>query len=136
MQKLDINNPGVPDLQFVLMVVALTTSDLPSLNLPNPLRRMVFDRCWSLVHDTPPPTDNAQRVLDLRYGDDTTLEALVEMIQKTLNQESITHLTWDESPTESTQSTSTDAQPLVERLQQWNPVNRDPLDEPPQSSNN
>lgn len=136
MQKLDINNPGMPDLQFVLMVVALMTSDLPSLNLSSPLRRIVFDRCWSLVHDTPPPTDKAQRVLDLRYGYDTTLEALVEMIKKTLKEEGITHLTWEESPSEPTQSTSPDAQPLVERLQRWNPTNQDSSDGPRQSSHN
>jgi len=53
MQTLDVDNPGLPDLQFVLMVAALCTADVPSLNVPEDVRRTVFDRCWALLHDTP-----------------------------------------------------------------------------------
>ena len=61
MQTLDVQNPGLPDLQFVLMVVALCTSGLPTLNLPQEVRETVFDRCWALLHDTPPPTEKEKR---------------------------------------------------------------------------
>ena len=38
MQTLDVENHGLPDLQFVLMVLALCTSELPTLNVPEPVR--------------------------------------------------------------------------------------------------
>ena len=106
MQTLDINRPGLPDLQFVLMVLALCTSDLPTLNIPDSLRRTVFDRCWALLHDTPPPERAEERVLDLRGGTDVTLEALVEVIRSTLAEHGITQLTWDHPPSESTRATT------------------------------
>ena len=40
MQSLDVQNPGIPDLQFVLLVLALTTSDLDTLNLPGPVGKL------------------------------------------------------------------------------------------------
>jgi len=55
MQSLDVHDPGMPDLQFVLMVIALCTSGLSSLNVPEPIRDRIFDRCWALVNDGPPP---------------------------------------------------------------------------------
>lgn len=129
MQTLDIDNPGLPDLQFVLMAAALCTADIPSLNVPEDVRRMVFDRCWALLHDTPPPTENQRRVLDLREGDEVTLEALVEVIRRTLNEHGYSQLTWEHEPSEPTQSTSPDAQPLIDRLKYWDPGTRPPADE-------
>jgi hypothetical protein len=102
MHTLDINRPGLPDLQFVLMVLALCTSDLPTLNAPEPLRQTVFDRCWALTHDSPPPSTHEERVLDLREGDELTLEAMVEVIRRTLNEHGITQLTWDHPPSAAT----------------------------------
>ena len=57
MQSLDIHRPDMPDLQFVLLVVALCTSRLSSLNVPESLRATIFDRCWALVNNDPPPTE-------------------------------------------------------------------------------
>ena len=126
MQSLDVQNPGIPDLQFVLLVLALTTSDLDSLNLPVSAREIVFNRCWALLHDTSPPTMKEQRVLDLRYGDEVTLEAMVEVIQRTLHEHGISQLTWDHSPSEPTKSTTPHAQSLVDRFQKQYPIEPDP----------
>ena len=130
MQTLDVDNPGLPDLQFVLMVAALCTAEIPSLNVPEDVRRVVFDRCWALLHDTPPPAEKPQRVLDLREGDDVTLEALVEVIRNTLHDHGCATLTWDHGPSEPTRSTSPDAQPLIDRLQYWDPAHPPPVDGP------
>lgn len=131
MQTLDVNNPGLPELQFVLMVVALCTSELDTLNIPVSLRKTVFDRCWALMYKTPPPNDPAQRVLDLRSGDEVALQALVDVIRATLNEHGISTLTWDHAPSETTQSTTPDALPLVQRLQQLYPASPDIADQPP-----
>ena len=130
MQTLDVNHSELPDLQFVLMVVALCTADIPTLNVPEDVRRTVFDRCWALLHDTPPPTEPSQRTLDLRQGDDVTLDALVEVIRSTLNERGYAQMTWDHEPSEPTQPTSPDARPLIDRLQHWDPVNPPPVDGP------
>ena len=53
MQTLDIDRPEMPDLQFVLLVTALCTSRLTSLNVPDAVRTTLFDRCWVLVHERP-----------------------------------------------------------------------------------
>ncbi len=134
MQTLDVENPGLPDLQFVLLVAALCTAEIPSLNVSDEVRRIVFDRCWALLHDTPPPAEPPQRVLDLRAGDEVTLEALVEVIRHTLRAHGYSHLVWDHAPSEPSQSTSPDAQPLIDRLQYWDPVDPPPVDEPPEPS--
>lgn len=136
MQTLDVDQPGLPDLQFVLMVAALCTADIPSLNVSEDVRRTVFDRCWALLHDTPPPTEKNQRVLDLREGDDVTLEALVEVICRTLNEHGYSRMTWDHEPSEPTRSTSPDAQPLTDRLQYWDPAHPPPVDGPPETGHN
>jgi len=128
MQTLDIKNPELPDLQFVLMVAALCTADIPTLSVPEEVRQTVFGRCWGLLHDTPAPKDPTQRVLDLRQGDDVTLEALVEVIQRTLMDHGYDQLTWDHEPSEPTQSSSPDAKPLLERLQHWDPVDPPPAE--------
>jgi hypothetical protein len=35
MRTLDLHRPGMPDLQFVLLVTVLCTSRLTALNIPN-----------------------------------------------------------------------------------------------------
>jgi hypothetical protein len=133
MQSLDINRPGMPDLQFVLMVAALCTSELPTLNVPDELRRKVFDGCWALTSSDPPPTDRAARVLDLRNGTDLTLEALVATIREIFSAAGITMLTWDHPPSEPTRPSTPEALPLIERLQRLYPERSDePL--PPASA--
>ncbi len=136
MQTLDVHNSGLPDLQFVLMVLALCTSDLPTLNLPQEVRETVFDRCWALLNDTPPPTEREKRVLDLRQGEDVTLEALVQVIQNTFSEYGCSQLNWDHDPSEPTQTTSSDAKPLIDRLQHWDPSNPPPVDGPGEAGNN
>lgn len=130
MQSLDIKNPEMPDLQFVLMVLALCTSELPSFNVPDHVRTSIFDRCWALLHETPPPTTKEERVLDLRTGTDVTLEAMVETIQRQLGDAGITTLTWDHPPSEPTRTSTPEALPLVERLQKLYPDPPDIADKP------
>lgn len=136
MPSLDIHEPGMPDLQFVLMVAALCTSQLPSLNIPHPLRATIFDRCWALAHDGPAPVDPKDRVLDLRNGTEVTLEALVVTIRTLLTEAGITRLTWDHPPSEPTRTSSPEAQPLIERLQRLYPARPDVVDpkDPPADS--
>ena len=110
------------------MVAALCTADVPTLNVTEDVRRTVFDRCWALLHDTPPPAENKQRVLDLREGDAVTLDALVEVIRGTLDEHGYSQLTWDHEPSDPTQSSSPDAQPLIDRLEYWDPANLPPAD--------
>lgn len=111
----------MPDLQFVLFVAALCTSGLASLNVSEDLRRTIFDRCWSLIHTEPPPTAPEQRVLDLRWGDELTLEALVATIRQLFGEAGITVLTWDHPPSDPRLPSSPAAQPLIERLQRLFP---------------
>jgi hypothetical protein len=131
MQTLDVNRHGLPDLQFILMVLALCTSDLETLNVPDAVRRTVFDRCWALMHDTSPPTKKEDRALDLRDGTELTLEAMVAMIRSTLAEHGITQLTWDHPPSQPTRQTTPEALPLVERLQKLYPASPDIADDPP-----
>jgi hypothetical protein len=131
MQTLDVNRHGLPDLQFILMVLALCTSDLETLNVPDAVRRTVFDRCWALMHDTSPPTKKEDRALDLRDGTELTLEAMVAMIKSTLAEHGITQLTWDHPPSQPTRQTTPEALPLVERLQKLYPASPDIADDPP-----
>jgi hypothetical protein len=121
MQRLDLHHSGLPDLQFVLTVAALCTADLESLNAPPSVRDVVFDRCWALLHESPPPREKAQRVLDLRFGDETTLDALVDMIRRTFEEYGYTELTWREAASPPTKETTPEAKPLVERLEKWYP---------------
>jgi len=130
MQRLDINHPGLPDLQFVLMVLALCSSELENLNMPDALRRSLFDRCWAMLHDDPPPAKKEDRVLDLRQGDELALQAMVELIRSTLTEHGISQLTWDHPPSEPSRPTTPEALPLVERLQQLNPPPTDIADRP------
>ncbi|HEX3204087.1 MAG TPA: hypothetical protein VHQ67_04995 [Nitrospiraceae bacterium] len=115
----------MPDLQFVLMVLALCTSDLKSLNVPQSVQTDIFDRCWALLHEGPPPTDPKERQLDLRPGTELTLEAMVETIRTMLSEAGINKLTWDHPPSEPTRSTTPEALPLVERLEKLYPPSSD-----------
>ena len=121
MQLLDLCNPELHDLQFVLMVSALCTSDLETLNAPSSVREAVFNRCWALLHESPPPTNKQERVLDLMHRDEITLEALVHVIRQTFEEHGFFELTWEHPPSEPTRESTPDARPLVERLEQWDP---------------
>lgn len=132
MQTLDVENPGLPDLQFVLMVLALCTSDLPTLNVPEPVRHRIFHRCWALMHDRPPPANTKDLALDLRGGTELTLEAMVEVIRRALDECGITELRWDHPPSEPTRDSTPAARPLVERLQKLYPDSPDIADDPRQ----
>lgn len=121
MQSLDVHEPGMPDLQFVLMVIALCTSGLPSLNIPEPTRDRIFDRCWALINNGPPPSRREDRVLDLRAGTDVTLEAMVATIRAVLSEAGIARLTWDHPPSEPSRPSTPAALPLIERLQRLYP---------------
>lgn len=128
MQSLNIERPGMPDLQFVLMVLALCTSGLKTLNVPESLRDTLFDRCWALIHEGPPPTNPEERVLDLRAGTDLTLDAMAETIRGLFREAGIAQLTWDHPPSEPTRPSTPQAQPLIDRLQQFDPKRRDIAD--------
>lgn len=121
MQRLDLNNPGLPDLQFVLMVGALCTSDLESLNAPASVRDRVFNRCWALLHETPPPTQKKDRVLNLMMGDEVTLEALVNVIRQTFHEYGFSELIWQQQPSEPSRESTPEVLPLVERIQKLYP---------------
>ena len=128
MQSLNIQRPGMPDLQFVLVVSALCTSDLETLNVPEDLRRRVFDACWALVSTDPPPTTRQERVLDLRSGTELTLDALVATIRQLFTEAGIDTLTWDHPPSEPTRPSSPAAEPLIDRLQKLYPDPPPPSD--------
>ena len=128
MPQLDIHNPGMPDLQFVLFVSALCTSDLEHINVPPEIRTSIFDRCWALVNTEPPPADHKQRVLDLRHGTDLTLEACVSTIRSLLADAGITHLAWDHPVSDPTRESSPAAKPLIDRLGQLYPERPDVVD--------
>lgn len=121
MQSLDVQNPGMPDLQFVLFVTALCTANLQTINVSEDLRRTIFDRCWALVHTEFPPTNPQQRVLDLRGGTDLTLDACVSTIRSLLADAGISLLVWDHPVSEPTRSSSPEALPLIDRLGQLYP---------------
>lgn len=121
MQRLDLCNPQLPDLQFVLMVTALCTSDLETLNASLSVRETAFNRCWALLHESSPPVNKKERVLDLTHSDEITLEALVHVIRQTFEEHGFVELTWEHPPSEPTRESTPEARPLVERLQQWDP---------------
>ena len=121
MPSLDIQNPGMPDLQFVLFGSALCTADLTTLNVPAELRRALFDRCWALIHTEAPPTDPKERVLDLRQGTELTLEACQSTIRSLLTEAGIRVLVWDHPVSEPTRESTPAAKPLIDRLGQLYP---------------
>ncbi|MBA3965407.1 MAG: hypothetical protein H0X47_06490 [Nitrospirales bacterium] len=134
MQRLDLFHPGLPDIQFVLMVLALCTSELETMNAPGSVRETVFNRCWALMYESSPPVKTQERVLDLTLSDEITLEALVHVIQQTFEEHGFVELTWDHPPSEPTRDSTPEARPLVERIQQWEPP-PDNLNPPSSSSN-
>jgi len=117
MQTLDIDRPDMPDLQFVLLVTALCTSRLTSLNVPSMVRTMLFDRCWVLVHEGPPPRRREDRVINLRPWTEVTLDAMVETIRTVLTEAGIRTLSWDHSPSEPTWTSTPEALPLIQQLE-------------------
>ena len=121
MPSLDIQNSGMPDLQFVLFVSALCTADLTTLNVPSELRTTLFDRCWALIHTEAPPTDPKERVLDLREGTELTLEACLSTIRSLLADAGIHTLTWDHPVSKPTHESTPAAKPLIDRLGQLYP---------------
>ena len=116
MQTLDIHRPEMPDLQFVLLVTALCTSRLTVLNIPSTLRTSMFDRCWALIHESPPPRRTEQRVLDLRPWTELTVEAMAETIRVGLTEAGIHTLAWDHVASEPRRASTPEAQILIDRL--------------------
>jgi hypothetical protein len=136
MQSLEVQNPGMPDLQFVLFVTALCTANLNTINVPEDLRQTIFDRCWALIHTGDPPSNPEERVLDLRGGTELTLEACVSTIRSLLAEANIPILIWDHPVSEPTRTSTREALPLIERLGQLYPDNTNPIDlstRPPQA---
>lgn len=121
MQTLDIDRPNMPDLQFALLITALCTSRLTVLNIPDQLRTKIFERCWVLVHEGPPPRRPEERMLDLRPWTEVTLDAMVETIRSILAEAGIRTLTWDHPASEPTQVSTPEAQPLIDRFEQLYP---------------
>ena len=121
MQTLDIHHPEMPDLQFVLLVTALCTSRLTVLNIPDTLRVTIFNRCWTLIHENPPPRRPEDRVLDLRPWTELTVEAMGETIRAGLTEAGIQTLAWDHAPSKPTRTSTPEATPLIERLAQLYP---------------
>jgi hypothetical protein len=128
MPSLDIQNPGMPDLQFVLFVSALCTADLRTLNVPSELRTTIFNRCWTLIHTELPPTDPKERVLDLREGTELTLEACLSTIRALLADAGIRTLMWDHPVSAPTHESTPGAKPLIDRLGQLYPDPPDIVD--------
>lgn len=128
MQSVDIYNPGMPDLQFVLFMSALCTADLQTINIPDELRRTIFNRCWALLHTEPPPADPKERVFDLRGGTELTLDACVSTIRSLLAEAGITIVTWDHPVSEPSRQSTPAAQPLIERLGRLYPDDPDIVD--------
>lgn len=116
MQTLDIDRPGMPDLQFVLLVAALCTAGLPQCNVPEALRATIFDRCWMLIHEGSPPAKMKERVLDLRAWTEVTLDAMLETIRSVLRTAGIRTLEWEHPLSGETDST-TASRPPIQRLQ-------------------
>ena len=134
MPSLDIQNPGMPDLQFVLFVSALCTADLRTVNVPLELRATLFDRCWALIHTEAPPTDPKERVLDLREGTELTLEACLSTIRSLLTDAGIHILTWDHPVSEPTHESTPAATPWIDRLGQVYPDPPEIVDPPKPAS--
>ena len=121
MHTLDIHRPAMPDLQFVLFVTALCTSHLTMLNIPISLRATIFNRCWALIHESPPPSRPEDRFLDLRPWTEITVEAMVEIIRVGLTEAGIHTLAWEHAPSNPTRTSSPEATALIERLAQLYP---------------
>ena len=130
MPSLDVQNPGMPDLQFVLFVSALCTADLSTINISQDLRKTIFDRCWALIHTEPPPTNPQERVLDLRQGTELTLEACVSTMRSLLLEAQVTTLVWDHPVSEPRMNSTPEALPLIDRLGRLYPDDPTIVDSP------
>jgi hypothetical protein len=130
MPQLDVQNPEMPDLQFVLFVTALCTANLETINVSQQLRNELFNRCWALLHTDAPPADPKERVLDLRHGTDLTLEACLSTIRSLLSEAGITTLIWDHPVSDPTRESTPGAKPLIDRLSQLYPEHPDIVDPP------
>lgn len=138
MPSLDVQNPDMPDLQFVLFVSALCTADLTTINVSQELRQTIFDRCWALLHTDAPPVNPKERVLDLRGGTELTLDACASTIRSLLLDANITTLVWDHPVSETRMSSTPEALPLIDRLGQLypnHPMVVDPPSHPSRDSN-
>jgi hypothetical protein len=138
MPSLDVQNPQMPDLQFVLFVSALCTADLTTINVSPKLRQTIFDRCWALLHTDAPPTNPQERVLDLRGGTELTLDACASTIRSLLLEANIATLVWDHPVSEARLTSTPEALPLIDRLGQLypdRPTVVDPPSHPPRDSN-
>jgi hypothetical protein len=121
MPSLDVEHPGMPELQFVLFVSALCTADLMTINVSKELRQAIFDRCWRLLHTEPPPTNLQERVLDLREGTDLTLEACASTIRSLLQEANISTLVWDHPVSAPRMNSTPEALPLIDRFERLYP---------------
>ena len=130
MPSLDVQNPGMPDLQFVLFVSALCTADLTTINVSQELRQTIFDRCWTLLHTDAPPTDPKERVLDLRGGTELTLDACAATIRSLLLDANIATLVWDHPVSAARMDSTPEALPLIDRLGQLYPDRPTVVDTP------
>jgi hypothetical protein len=130
-QTLDIHHPEMPELQFVLLVTALCTSRLTVLNIPSTLRIAMFDRCWVLIHESPPPRRAEARVLDLRTWNELTVEAMAETIRAGLIEAGIHTLAWDHQSSTPTYLNTPDTDIFIDRLTGLNPHPSEPTDTAP-----
>jgi len=121
MPSLDVDHPGMPELQFVLFVSALCTADLATINVSKELRQTIFDRCWRLLHTEPPPTNPQERVLDLREGTELTLEACASTIRSLLQEANISTVVWDHPVSPPRMNSTPEALPLIDRLERLYP---------------
>jgi hypothetical protein len=138
MPSLNVQNPEMPDLQFVLFVSALCTAELATINVSQELRQTIFDRCWAFLHTEASPTDPKKRVLDLRGGTELTLDACASTIRSLLLDANITTLVWDHPVSEARMNSTPEALPLIDRLGQLypdHPTIVDPPGHPPRDSN-
>lgn len=131
MPSLNVQNPGMPDLQFVLFVSALCTAKLEDINVPENVRSAIFDRCWLLINTEPPPSNPVERVLDLRRGTELTLEACATAIRSVLSEAGISTLVWDHPVSEPTHQSTPAAKPLIDRMRRLYPDSPDIVDPPP-----
>lgn len=130
MPSLNVDHPGMPELQFVLFVSALCTADLTTINISKELRQTIFDRCWRLLHTEPPPTNPQERVLDLRSGTELTLEACASTIRTLLQEANISTLVWDHPVSAPSMRSTPEALPLIDRLEQLYPDTSQRVDPP------
>ena len=128
MQTLNLHRPDMPDLPFVLLVTALCTSRLTTLNIPNALRTTIFDRCWALIHDSPPPRRTEERVLDLRPWTEITVEAMAETIRVALSEAGIHTLAWDHAPSQPAPISTLTMSVFIDRLSHLFPHPSEPED--------